>query len=226
VQNHPDFDMLSDFNAMDRKLENSTKDPSRCANRLDRPRWRLTACTLAVIAQLTPLGCDRQPTVSGAPARPPLDFEIVLATPLDAARSVLTGLQVRRFALRRNDPAAAQRYLEQLRSTAARSIILKRYEEQARRQPDKPDVVLDRFVEGWGSIIGFYADRLQLDQLQAADQPANMDIAHAYLPIGSGADRTAIRLECVRESDGGWRVASIDFATLPVTSRPVTQPTR
>ncbi len=168
-------------------------------------------------------GCERPKPASAAASQPALT-PVVLSTPQDAARSALVGVLARRAALAKHDPAAADRALEHLRSVAARSTILKRYEEQTRRPAEKPDQVVDRYVESWGSIIGFYADHLRLDELRSTDQAANADTAHAYLPIGSGSDRSAIRIACNRETDGSWRVASIDFAVLPVSPEPQSQP--
>ena len=197
------------------------------ASRLSLPRrpWGIALCLAAASLTIASPAC-RQPDAD--PASPPASqsapaVQVALATPEEAARSVLTCLHAQWAARQRDDRAAAELYREQLRAMAADNVILARHRGIVRRPSQTPDV-LDTFVQGWGPIIGFYADGLQLDRIQVPDLSAEQDQVFVRVPAASRRGEAIIRLECFRGPDRRWRVARIDFEPTASPPSPTTAP--
>lgn len=160
-----------------------------------------------------PLGCESEPApgAAGLTASAPALPELRLDTPEDAARSALQTLLIQRAARARHDESAVEACRARLRQIAARAVILDRYRAVAHGRDVKPDAVIDTFTQGWGPIIGYYADGLKLDRLRVAGSAAG-SLVNVYVPATSDRGEVTIRLECARDARGHWGVARIDFA--------------
>lgn len=165
-------------------------------------------------------GADNQPATR--PAEAP---QVVLTTPRDAAESVLRCLQAQRAARARDDQAAAAYYHEQLLAIAAHEAIIKQYEALIRRPASDPDETLDRFVRGWGPIVGASLDHLQFDRIRAPSQPAGVSPAGVFVFVDAGERDALLRIECVRGAGGLWRIARIDWKpTKSIATQPAANP--
>lgn len=183
-------------------------------------------CLVTALAGVPGAACRRggAPTSSAPSTQSVPAVAIVLTTPANAARSVLTCLRAERAARLQQDEQAVRYCQDELRLMAARDVILRRYEDLLRSPPADPDKELDNFVSGWGPTIGFYAEGLQLDRIEEPILTADRDRASVRVPAVSPAGSAVIRVECFRGVDKQWRVARLDFEPAPVASRPATVP--
>jgi hypothetical protein len=176
-----------------------------------RPVWRTRP--LWAILLVGVVGCRQEKTGLETQPAPPAGepIPLILKTPEDAARTVLTCLRAIRAASLRGDRAAVAWYREQLRPMAARDVILKRYQAIRHTSREDPEVIFDRFLQGWSAILAYYLDGMQLDRLTVASA-AGATQADVHVPAVSDRGEVLIRLECSRDPDRLWRVARIDFA--------------
>ena len=186
-------------------------------------RTAIALCLLTAFVGVIGPACRRSESSTATPS-PASGVAVTLDTPQDAARSVLNCLLAQRAARKQGDTAAAREYLVQLRSMAARDVIMARYKDRMPESEDEREQKLATFVQGWGPIIGYYADGLQMDQLSEPTPTSDPDVVYVQVPAAVGEERTAIRLECCRGTDKQWRVARIDFAEPTATSQPTTSP--
>ena len=198
------------------------------ASRLSLPRrpWGIALCLAAASLTIALPACRRPDTDRASPPAPQSApaVQVVLATPEEAARSVLTCLHAQWAARQRGDQATAELCREQLRAMAADNVIQSRHRRVTRRLSQTPDELLDTFVQGWVPIIGFYADGFQLDRIQVPDLPAEQDQVFVRVPAVSSRGEAIIRLECFRGPDRRWRVARIDFEPTAIPPSPTTAP--
>ncbi|MGD8450496.1 MAG: hypothetical protein PVJ57_01645 [Phycisphaerae bacterium] len=151
-------------------------------------------------------------------------IDINLATPQDAARSVLNCLLAERAALHRHDDAAVKLCRKRLRSMVASNAILRRYEDAFHIKPRDPEQHLATYLSGWAPLIGFYADGLKLDSISTVTPVGSTEHAFVRVPATSPAGPAVISLECQKDSDDHWRVARLDFADVATTSQPASAP--
>jgi hypothetical protein len=183
----------------------------------------IVAALLAILAASGVAACRPAQAPTPASSAPSATAgEVVLATPQDATRSLLTCLRAQRAARARHDGEAVKVAHAQLRALAAQDAILRQYETALRGAPRNPERELDTFVDGWGPIIGYYADGLQLAQMSAPQPTGDPDQVHVLVPATSPAGGATIRIECRRGADRQWRVARVDFAAGAPSTRPAT----
>jgi len=161
---------------------------------------------------------------SQSATQPSRATQVVLSTPQDAARSVMACLRTLREARQRQDAEAITRGQEQLRSVAAREVILRRFEEALRRPARDPDAEIDNFVQGWAATVGFYLEGVQLDAIRAPEPGPGVNRMDVHVAAAVGGASARIRVECQRGADRKWRVARIDFEPATAATRPTTSP--
>ncbi|MFH1747795.1 MAG: hypothetical protein ABIG44_12235 [Planctomycetota bacterium] len=171
-------------------------------------------------------GCREKEQASPSAATQPVDrLEIVLTTPKDAALSTLRCLQAQRAARAQGNEAQLSYCRERLREMAARDVILKRHSVSIKHQAPNQDEILDRFIRGWGPIIGAEIDSLRFDLITTPTPTAELKHANVLVPVSAEEADAVLRLECVRGADNLWRVARIDWQVRRITAtQPASKP--
>jgi hypothetical protein len=168
------------------------------------------------------IGCrpSATPTPPSSTTAPAL--ETSLATPGDAAQTVLSCLRTEHAARRQEDEQTVKRCEAQLRGLAARDVILRRFRELTRAPASDPDKLLATYVDSWDTVVAAYVDGLQFEHMQAPPGAADSDQTFVLVPAESRVGNAVIRVECIRAADKTWRVARLSFEPDRTGMRPAT----
>lgn len=180
----------------------------------------LLPAVLSIATTLTIAGCERDaPTSSPAPSGPPI--AIRLDTPQDATRTLLLLLRGQLQARAAGDKATAEAHGARLvQDVIARDHILTRYSAVVIRAPADKVALLKTLVKNWGSIISYYADGLALDRVQSTVVGGAGRGAVVGVPAQGRDDQTIVRVLCLRDPEGHWRVTGLELAPPSAASRP------
>ena len=177
---------------------------------------------LMAMAAAALVGCESRP---GEPALPPGPGElpaIVLETPEDAARSVLTYLQADLQAVARRDRQAERECFEKLRAVASVTTIERSFAGLPQFKAVIGDDLVDGYLSNWGATVAYYAEGFHFDRMRRASQtPSKVAVV---VPASGLDDDALIQVTCVREDDNQWRVSRIEFVVESPTARSVSQP--
>lgn len=191
------------------------------------PSWALMLP--AVAAGL--VGCEGRPNASPPP--PELIPTVQLETPEDAARSALRCIQAElRAVAERNEPLA-QACHDQLCTAVASSAVSPALRQTLRLRGLTDSEQVRQLADHWVAALNYYAEGFRLEQARRAGPPhAGEDrltelgyagragtLAEVLVPASGPDDDALIRLTCVREADGRWRIARIDFAGPSATTQ-------
>lgn len=165
-----------------------------------------------------PSGAQHSTAATGQEA---VAIPIVLSGPEQAARSALLCLKAIHEARASRDEEAVSRYLEQLDLVAARDTIRRRFQTSYPHSAKDPEAAVDNFVECWAAVVGYYADGLDPNRVNAVDAAAGAFQVDVHATAAGSRGEATIRFECLRGDDGNWRVSRVDFAPRPA---PSTQP--
>lgn len=167
---------------------------------------RLCFVSLCLYGAL-PAGCDRS-----APAPPPIDPGIRLATPEETARSLLVQIQQWLSADAQGDRARGRAARDQIVwHMVARDEILGRHRVRA----GKEDAVVVEAVRSWAAMLSYYAAGLDLDAAEVVDG-ADRGRCFVHVPARGEADLTTVRIGCVQTDGGTWRVRSFELVPAEV----------
>jgi len=190
-------------------------------------RVRVAAMLVAACLGLFAGGCRREtPTATQPPER---DSQIALATPQDAAASVLGLLHRHLQAVAKGDREEANRLRDQVVwHIAAQDEIVAAFHAVPIGRRKSRETILTAYIENWASIIAYYADGFELDRMKvegaAAGAKALVQVpAHGPDP----GEKTIIGIACQLNDQEDWRVIGLEFLkpTLP-SSQPSTRPTQ
>lgn len=188
------------------------------------------SCAAALLVALA-AGCQPQ-SARGTAEAPAVQIE--QSRPEDAARSILRVLNEQRALIAREERTAA----DALRERALRELVARERLEEVLARVMRPvggkkatdaetTEAVQRAVDGWGSLVGYYLDTAKVDQaaLEISNDP---NVARVLIPTGRAEMTTPIRVSCVLGGDQKWRVVGVEFATNTTlhvpTSRPTTAP--
>ena len=165
-------------------------------------------------------GCQRDASATSRPATPAP--RIVLDTPESAACSVLESLHAHLQAVAAHDRAGAAEIRDRVaEEIAARDEILSRHRRRPGESVDARDEYVRNCVESWAAIVSYYVDGITWGRvrLEASTQPRRQVVR---VPARHADDEAVIRVSCVLDDAGKWRVRAIDFAK---PEAPASQPT-
>ncbi len=135
-------------------------------------------------------------------------------SPLAAARSLLELLRIHLAAVARHDRQTADdarnRVVVEL---VARAQVLERAQ-LIPRGAIKDDQLLARLVENWAAVIQYYADGLDFESARVRFDREG-ERGGVEIPAAVGADKTLIRVGCVRTAQGKWEVLGLSLDPAP-----------
>ncbi len=169
----------------------------------------VTGAAASVLA-LVLAGCNRS-----APTSAPAQLQVALATPLDAARSLLLGLQMQLNTTWRGDRKTAETYRDQIIAQIADPKLA-----PARLSADERQKLLQDRVDRWASTVAYYVNGLDLAHMTQTPQ-ANEQVV--FIPATGATDHAIISVVLVQAKDG-WRVDSVGFAEPAATTQATTRP--
>jgi hypothetical protein len=188
---------------------NAPESPIARARRGGLLRAVKTTLAAAISACVLVAGCDQPGYESTAVSVVIKDQET--ASPQAVTRTALTSIQQELNAIAAHDRHAADQALAKLVALAAQDAIRQRFA----AQPVYRMIVRDDEVRGlaelWSAAVAYYADGIQFDRMRVVPGP-DEDTVLVLVPAEGPEDAATLRVECLRDPSGRWRVSRIDFA--------------
>jgi hypothetical protein len=167
-------------------------------------------------------GCEGRPAERVLPPVPGELPEVVLQTPEDATRSVLTCLQADLRAVAHHDKPAQTECLEKLRTVAADTAIQQEFAKWPQFKAVAADDLIEGYINNWAAAIAYYGEGFHFGRMRrASETPSGVAVV---VPASGPEDEALIQVTCVREDGGLWRVSRIEFVVESPTARPASQP--
>lgn len=199
-------------------------DLSRCRRSVAAPLLFTLVAFVAFIG-----GCERRapaPAPAGTPTAQALRID--LSTPRNAVRSLIECLRAELSAVERHDRAGVEACREKLLEIVSIETIAAAVAKRQKRVINDRSAVarsLARAVSlSWGSVIAYYADGIDLEDMVCPAPAPNTRKVFALVPARGPEENVEFRIRCVLDKDESWRIAGIDFHVPATTTRPAAPP--